>query len=338
LHFGEAQVPIVASTTAGSYLADLETIDDQLTTYYDVNGDGRMIASDNLLVEVVAGDAFMINFVEESRTNLPLGDINRLEVGEQVTVAATLVDKYYNRIYEIDSQGSSSHADLQLSATVNGSAVINNIAQTADIALKQGYGTFQVTTEVTEQVDITGNTTLPQLPGLAKYAVLSLDFLKPYPAIEQSIVQPVVDSLINPLHFSYSEPVNNIGNELPLRITLEDNPVEGEFTLDGQKITFVPLQPLALARCYEVSSHNSLLRGVAANDEVLAQSISVCAPEARLDIPQRNYTLEGSSYPSAVATAENINISAITSGFVRIAPEGVAASPVAFNWNNPTVA
>src|SRR5690606_31640983 len=249
LHFGEAQVPIVASTTAGSYLADLETIDEQLTTYYDVNGDGRMIASDNLLVEVVAGDAFMINFVEESRTNLPLGDINRLEVGEQVTVAATLVDKYYNRIYEIDSQGSSSHADLQLSATVNGSAVINNIAQTADIALKQGYGTFQVTTEVTEQVDITGNTTLPQLPGLAKYAVLSLDFLKPYPAIEQSIVQPVVDSLINPLHFSYSEPVNNIGNELPLRITLEDNPVEGEFTLDGQKITFVPLQPLALARC-----------------------------------------------------------------------------------------
>src|SRR5690606_18025884 len=194
------------------------------------------------------------------------------------------------------------------------------------------------TTEVTEQVDITGNTTLPQLPGLAKYAVLSLDFLKPYPAIEQSIVQPVVDSLINPLHFSYSEPVNNIGNELPLRITLEDNPVEGEFTLDGQKITFVPLQPLALARCYEVSSHNSPLRGVAANDEVLAQSISVCAPEARLDIPQRNYALEGSSYPLAVATAESINISTITSGFVRIAPEGVAASPVAFNWNNPIVA
>ena len=58
----------------------------------------------------------------------------------------------------------------------------------------------------------------------------------------------------------------------------------------------------------------SSLRGVAANDEVLSQNLSLCAPQARIQLPGAHYVLEGRRFALPVDLDASISRASITQG------------------------
>src|SRR5690606_1664712 len=225
---------------------------------------------------------------------------------ETATVAATLFDKYYNRVFEFDPLASRTPANLRLSVGVDGNARINDGAAEATLELVQGYGTFQVSTDLVEDIQVTPLATEPVLPGGTILEALSLSFLEPYPAVELAEFEPVADSLINPLVLAYHEPgyADQAGG-LALG-AVDGEPVAGDCAVAAELVAFTPEQPLVLGGCYDVTTQNSSLKGVAANDPVLRQTLSVCAPRARLALPATRFVLEGSSQALTVELAEGL--------------------------------
>jgi alpha-tubulin suppressor-like RCC1 family protein len=333
---GRAQVPVAAASMAGSYVATAETPVpfESVRTAYDFTGSGQMNIAGTFGFEVVAGEPFLIHMEEKSRNNLPLGDPERLEAGETVTVGATLVDKYYNRVHELDPTGVRSPANLALDVAVDGDAVINGGAQSDSVLLNQGYGSFEIRTDQIEQVKVTGTATQPELATLAGHGELALDFLKPYPAVSHAVVETVVDSLINPITLKFNEPiiVDETSTQAPATIHLDGEETAGNFELKPEQVIFTPDEPLELGRCYTVRTLESSLRGAAVNDPVLAQELSVCAQRARLQVPDYVFVREGAGYSLAIALENGLVPAALYQGQATVTPAGGDASIQPFSW------
>src|SRR5690606_9753170 len=230
-------------------------------------------------------------------------------------------------------------ANLRLSVGVDGNARINDGAAEATLELVHGYGTFQVSTDLVEDIQVTPLATEPVLPGVTILEPLSLSFVKPYPAVELAEFEPVVDSLINSLVLAYNEPVyvDEASAQSLALVTLDGELVAGDFAVAEELVAFTPEQPLVLGGCYDVTTQNSSLKGVAANDPVLRQTLSVCAPRARLALPATRFVLEGSSQALTVELAEGLQASSLTNGQIHVRALGVEEYSRPFDWRNPHV-
>ena len=339
LEGGKADLDVSAHNTAGSYTAALTmpTSFTAINTKYDVAGDSNYAVVTGIALNVIAAEPFQLEMKEISRTNLLLGDSDRLEAGEVVTVAATLLDKHYNRVYRLQAGSSRITANASFTANVDGSAYINSIGQIQTINITEGYGTFKVTTPSVEAVHLTATGINPAMPSLAKYSPLTLDFLKLRPAIKGFVVQTAINSQINPIVIDYSEPLAASTGDAPASLSLAGAPAEGQYSVDNDKLRFAPAVPLVLGSCYALTTSDSSLRGLAANDEVLDQSFNVCAPDIYLQVPAKQYLLEGTALTLGYSLADGLTVGQLRNSMIQVAPVDTPATPVNFNWNAPVV-
>ncbi|MCI2285236.1 hypothetical protein L3081_19970 [Colwellia sp. MSW7] len=215
------------------------------------------------------------------------------------------MDQYYNRVFILNPLNNAQDANLTLSLSVTGQATMN----VDTLALAQGYAEFTVSDEIVETVNVTvdsvsdiENNSGLVLETLQTFVPIELSFNKRKPAIISEEFVSGINTNVIPLALYYSEVVNDLDASL-VNISLDGAMVNGSFELftvmndstnsEATQLVFTPDSVFELGRCYDVDTTNSSLRGTAANDPVLAQTLSICAPQSLISVPQKLYLLEG---------------------------------------------
>jgi len=320
---GRIDVPVTVASTSAIYMAPVaisgdNTNPDAVITYQFSSNQDSATQVSLLPIEVVANDPFAVRLELASVTNDILGDSERLETGEIVTVNATLIDQFFNRIDTLDPLGSPIDANLNLQLSVDGDGSFIGAGQTNSVALNQGIANFDVSNDTAETITVSVTATEPVLATVRDLGTLELEFLKRLPSITQLEFATAINSIITPLEFSYTEPVAidaNLQGQANV-ITLGAVTVPGVFVTndngDGTgTLVFTPQAQLELDRSYSTDSMGSTLRGVAANDEVLAQQLGARSHEALIDIPDNRFVLEGSNYPFTMQFADSVSIAGL---------------------------
>jgi alpha-tubulin suppressor-like RCC1 family protein len=339
---GQAIVPVTVAQTVGEYAALLsfDAPDTSVIATYDFENNQQYTMADEINIQVLPNDPYIIGFAEVARTNAEFGEELRLEQTETVTLEATLYDKFNNAITYLDALDNPVPADLTFIASVDGAAVINSASAEEFVELVEGKGTFEVSTNEVETVHVTGSSLVPLLSGFAKFDTLELDFLKLKPAIDLVEIPQVVDSLITPISFSFTEALQaDTLSSSALSIKLNGVNLPGEFGIDADdngRLIFIPAQSLELGACYTINSSASPLRGLAANDSLLPQNLTTCAHKGRLSLPSNQYVLENTQYVMTPQVASGINLAALR-GTVSIYALDQPLSSANFNGAAPLV-
>jgi len=303
---GRANFPISAITESGIYSAVANVIDNtDIDVTYTPSLGATSQKTEQLTLTVIHTNPFQIRLEEKSKTNHPYGELLRLEETEEVTLTATLLDRFYNRVYTLNPLQNAQDADFVISLATTGDATLS----ADNLSLTQGYGEFTVTNETVETINVTthfvseDNSDLA-LDTLQTFVPIELSFEKLKPAIINNQFIPGVNNYISPLALHYSEAINDPDASV-VAITLDDVAVDGNFellpiidtstTTETTQVVFTPENMFELGRCYSINTAGSSLRGTAANDAVLAQSLSACAPQVYIEVPQHLYLLEGTT-------------------------------------------
>lgn len=323
LSSGRIEVPITVPSERAIYLAPVtitgdDTNPDAVVTYQP-NLSSAASAVSMIPIEVIPNDPFAIRLELASVANDLLGDPERLETGEVVTVNATLIDQFFNRVDTLDALNNPSDANLDLQLAVDGNAIFIGAGQTSSVLINQGLADFELINDNAETVTVSATAIDPVLATVRDLGTLEIEFLKRLPAITDVEFATVINSTITPLEFAYTEPVVIDENEQSLanQISLNTVAIPGSFTTkdnsDGTgTLIFTPDAQVELDRTYSTNSTNSALRGVAANDEVLVQQIDAQSHEALIDIPGNRFVLEGSNYPFTMQFSDTISVDALS--------------------------
>jgi len=303
---GRANFPISAITESGIYSAVANVIDNtNIDVTYTPSLGATSQKTEQLTFTVIHTNPFQIRLEEKSKTNHPYGELSRLEETEEVTLTATLLDRFYNRVYTLNPLHNAQDADFVISLATTGDATLS----ADNLSLTQGYGEFTVTNETVETIHVTTHFVSEDNSGLAldtlqTFVPIELSFEKLKPAIINNQFIPGVNNYISPLALHYSEAINDPDASVAA-ITLDDVAVDGNFellpiidtstTTETTQVVFTPENMFELGRCYSINTEGSSLRGAAANDAVLAQSLSACAPQVYIEVPQHLYLLEGTT-------------------------------------------
>jgi hypothetical protein len=303
---GSAQVPVSATTTAGAYQITIGAVApaDLITTYAS-QPQAPATPTDTIALAVHAAEPYQLRLEAIARTNHQFGEPERLEAGETATIQATLLDRYYNQVFELDSEsGQRIDADLHLTLSVDGSAELSPVV----LVLDRGQGDADVYDELVETVTVridavTGPGGVGEAPGsLELLPELELSFGKRKPAIIDHRFIPVVNSMITPLEMSFSEPMifTALSAAGVARVENAGAPVTGAYELhregDQPLVLFTPTEPFEAGGCYTIDTTGSSARGQADGDDLLAQTIATCGFEAMIDIPAYRYVLEGQNF------------------------------------------
>jgi hypothetical protein len=317
LQNGQANLEVSAANIANTYIAALSINDaPEVETSYSLNGnDQAAVTTSTINLNVISNKPHQVTLHEVSRINHPLGEEERLEAGEEVTISAILKDKYGNHVQYLDPYGNKHDADMPISITVDGSAQLTDVSEQNTLDLVRGYGEYKVSDEQVEKVTTSVIAVHDLVPNtVAKLSSLDLDFLKRKPNIDKHSFDQTVNSIITPITFNYTESLSFSGEANMAEFSLQGEAVSGTFELlddiDNKptQLRFTPSDRLALDTCYQLETENSSLTGLAANDSVLEQSIEVCTATAIIQIPQNRYGLANSAVAIAVDYADGFDL------------------------------
>jgi len=312
LRNGLANIPLTVAQVANNYSVGINVLDDlaTATTYVTDNSPLSIVETDTIPITVVPSDPFQLRLVELSRTNHPLGEVERLEAGETVTLAAQFEDQYFNRIAQLNPQTNPQDANFSIDVSVSGSATVNGQSGTSAVAILQGIAQLTIFDDSVETVQVNIDSTTLGLASVQTLTGIELDFEKRKPAIDDIQFTEVMNSELVPLVARFTELVSYDSFDGPAAsVSLAGLPITGEFTAatisqlpasDVTVLTFVPESSLSLGQCYDFDTNASPMLGVAANDPVLSQVLNVCAPQVLIAVLDDLYVLEGSSFDFAI--------------------------------------
>jgi len=302
LNQGQAVVPVSAITEVGRY--DLNFASDSSIQVF-VSEPAGFVQRNTDDINVVAAQAFQVQFEHLSQNNHPLGDADLLEAGETATIAATLLDQYGNRVEQLNAVAGTQDANLAITISVDGDANVVEPIQT----MSQGYVEFEITnnsaeTNLVSVAEVRGvnNTAAPE--SLQVFGDLELEFLKRKPAIESIGFVKTINSQLTPIEMTFTEVIAANDETAPVvQVALNGQVVTGSFEVDnvdvdGQpksRAIFTPESRPEFEACYDVSTIGTTWFGEAANDSVLEQDLQTCAFDAFVAVADSLAVLEGST-------------------------------------------
>jgi len=279
---------------------------------------------------VVPAEPTSFTFSRTGMTNLALGDPARLEAGETAMVKLRITDRFGNLTTTVKSGTGRQDANYGIELGLTGGAEVNGQTGSAAIAIHRGEAEFGVTTPVVEAVTLSIFSVLPQPEALAMTATLTLNFLKPRPAITAAEFAMVHDSVAPPLVLTFTEAVEETGTT-PVAISLDGSPVAGTVAIDNNVLTFTFGNPVELNRQYDITTAASSLAGAAGKDPVLVQHLLVGSPQLALPVQPKPYLLAGAANNILVLFGPDIDCAALSNG--RVVLESATPS---FDWTNST--
>ncbi|MGH8373466.1 MAG: hypothetical protein ACRETO_12145, partial [Gammaproteobacteria bacterium] len=318
LQNGKADIEMSSGLASGSYaIAVAYPGDADIVTSYDDDGNSATppVLGNSVPVTVLPGDPVALQMAAVSRTNLPLGDPDRLEAGETVTVKLSVVDAYGNTVSTVkDANGVRQDATFDATIALSGHATSGGDTGSVVLHLNQGTVNFPVTDSNVETVTLVLGGITPQPAGLDTNATLSLSFLKPRPAISSANFGYQLDDINVPMLFRYTEPVQKSIEGLAVAVSLNGTPVSATETVESDTVRFTEASGFPLNTCYQYDTNSSVLVGVAANDPVLKQNGTVCSPQVDIPAQTSSYALEGSTKTLNIDFGTGVDPSAITQG------------------------
>jgi hypothetical protein len=326
---GLASVVAQPSDIAGSYVAQLAVAAwSGMSVRYDHDGSAATpsVPATTIPLEVKPADPAGLRWQVLAKTNLPLGDPDRLEVGETATIKLDVIDVFGNVVTEVPAGGGFGPASFTADALVSGSADIAGQGDSVSLTLPQGSVETSVTDAVAEVVTLSANDVAPVPAGFDASATLQLEFRKLLPAITSGAFEVAEDDVNPDIVFTYSEPVA-VGAGSAGVLRLAGQVVAGTFSVAAGELRFSFSGPIQLDVCYELDTSSSSLTGVAAGDPVLAQQITVCSPHAAIPDQPETFILEDAPYTLALNVASTVDRASITNGTVT-----VGGSTSTFDW------
>ncbi|MCJ8271261.1 MAG: MSCRAMM family adhesin SdrC, partial [Psychrosphaera sp.] len=298
---GVANIEVAGSTVVGRYLADLDlpvlTLaghDEQLTIRYNLIADGEQYQEQNqLALNVGSGEAYSFSFATVDYSEHPDGIAQLLETDESATVALQLVDSYNNPTSKLIIDGVLVDADLRVIVQSDGAATIDGEIGLASLFLDNGAATFAVSNQLAETVTVSMVETVPTTTLLGESHQLT--FNKRPPALiagQFSVPHNSMDMTLS-LMANEALEIDQSSNAMVVLKT-NDTTIYGASELTSEtEIVFTPTLPFTLNTCYQYDTNDSNLRGIAANDGLLARVSTVCSPHIGIPVPASQYVMEG---------------------------------------------
>ena len=315
---GKAAITVSSGIASGTYAAAVSyPIMPAPATTYDDDGQAATPpqSTAQIPITVLPGPPVSVRLTALSRTNLATGDPDRLEAGETVTVGLQLLDQYGNVASTVkDANGNRQDDDVDATVTLSGHASSNGSAGPVTVHVARGIAQFPVTDAQVEKTTVSTTAVAPLPAGFDPAASLSLDFLKPRPAIVGAAFGHLTDDTKVPLVLTYNEAVTKPVDGTAATVTLDGTPVAVTDTVTDTTVLLTATDGFQLARCYTYDTAGSVLVGVAANDPVLKQSGSVCSPQVAIPAQASSFALEGSTETLAVDFGAGIDPASITDG------------------------
>ncbi|KPA16866.1 fibronectin type III domain protein, partial [Candidatus Magnetomorum sp. HK-1] len=209
LENGKALVELSVPETAGLY-----TIDAAFSEYsslhvrydHDQTDTTEPIVTTQLDISVIPAEPSAIWITAARHVNGILGDPNRLEIGENLIIQLMIVDQYGNRVSQwIDPNGSWQDATMNVMITLTGHASCNGLTGTIPVSIDRGLGQLTITDNSIESVGIS-ITSIDSIPHNLSYENgLTVQFLKPLPAIAEVTFSVRLDNIHPNMIFSFTE-------------------------------------------------------------------------------------------------------------------------------------
>ncbi|MCG8590322.1 MAG: hypothetical protein MJE66_13620, partial [Proteobacteria bacterium] len=335
LENGRANLSVAAGTQIGLYDIDFRREDGGAVAvlYDDDNSGDGYVSVAAVPLNVLPGAPATLRYAELAQTNHPFGRPDVLENEEVATVQLAVFDRFGNAVEtRLSDPGdpASPREDLNLTLVLALTGMAQGsegILGTTSVDLVRGVGSFDVTTPEVELVVVDAEEAVALLGVGADTTTTSLAFGKRPPHVFETELLLAEGEPVNPLVVRFSEPVTLPADGTVAVAVASDggDPVTGVFlppepVATGTELTFQPDAPLALGTCYDVDTRPSELRGVAADDVVLAQLARFCTPLVALDPLPQAFALEGEALPFALAFAGFVDPTALPPGQVRVTP------------------
>ncbi|MGB2105362.1 MAG: hypothetical protein ACPHXV_05105, partial [Glaciecola sp.] len=314
---GEVNVSASAGLISGRFLLPIEYASARL--FYDHDGRENTAPKEvtEIPIELLPAKPQAVVITLADKTNHQYGRDNILEAGEQQQLVLTLEDRYGNRAIRWENQDT----NVLLSAAVNGDAIIRlSNGQVLDagkpVRLSRGSANISVSDESAETVILDLQDDFSGL-GLAINDE-TLEFAKRLPAITASSIPLVHNSLLTPIEFTLTESLKVMTQqELGLEVSKDGLEVELNYSTHDEKLIATPRAPLELGACMQWNSSNTEFVGLAANDEMLAQTGQVCMGDVMIQPLTDPYVVEGRMMTVNYLAATGINSVAGSLNFIN---------------------
>jgi hypothetical protein len=338
---GQADIRISAAATSGNYsIHPSPALESLYPVFYDHDQEPETdsIEVDSIAMNILpaAPQGFIFRALEKTNNNL--GDPDRLEAGETVTVQLALIDEFGNTVSSIiDEENNSIDADISVTVNLPGQSQSNNQPESIQLNLTRGQTQFPVTDSEIETILLTIAAVEPLPAGVNINNNLSLAFLKMLPAILDTSFGMAHNQVNPPIIFTFTEPVQGLNN--PLTLNLNNNKVAGQAEIQERLLTYTLSEPVLLASCYNFDTTDSSLKGVAEQDPVLTQQGQICAPQIAIPEQSKPYFLEGAAKTLTLTLGSGINQLELKNGKININTAGFSdplESQFSFNSNTFT--
>jgi hypothetical protein len=329
---GLATVAIEATTLTGVYHFPITT--SSLPVYYSVDSAGSLVPitalkqTDQLPLEILADQPDELQLSLLSQDNVSGGEAERLEVGENAFVKATIFDKFGNvcKRYLVNNE-----IVLMPRATLNMTGAAKSYGTNPmRVGFLDGTVNFRVTDAVAETTTLTFSG-FSHVIGFGEDASLDLTFHKLRPSISRWFFGTAHNEINAPLMVEFTEAVerdSETGEILRVEKKFgKGTPVAGAFTVVGNNLIRFDFESYPGPKVdHLVKTSSSVLQGVAEHDTVLAQSLAIATPLVAIPAPPKAYMLEGEVATLNLITG--VETSELKNGMATIGGQSTL-----FDWN-----
>ena len=323
---GTGGIGVRSGEVTGEYTAAVTRTDGTpLATGYGAPGE----TVDALALSVLPGTAARFTLALLEVESDPLGDPERLEVGERATVRIALVDGDGLPVTFLELDGVERDANFDAAVRIV-DVETDEVLDTASIGVVRGLGSVRYASDVPRKIRVEITDVTPAEALLRHEDVLELDIEALPAAIEDAGHLVVADDASSPLRFTFNADVRLPADagDLGLVERPDESPVPGTYRLEGRDLLFEADEPYALGECFAYDTAGSGIAAIKTDRAVLDQRGEVCAPEVRLAVAEDTFVLEGDDLVLAgIELAPGVVRSAITSG--RMVLHGYSRT---FDW------